>query len=171
MSTAERPERVVQYRKYDGSLHWRHETHLLGEDEHGIWLAAPTGSTVQRGSEPAKQLPWKYVQLIHPDAWWTAIFNNGSGKYEVYIDITTPAKWVDERTVEMVDLDLDVVRRVDGTTDLLDEDEFAEHTRVFAYPDDLVERTLAAATAVKASLDAGAEPFVSVKDHWLALID
>lgn len=34
----------------------------------------------------------------------------------------------------MVDLDLDVVRRFDGSAEILDEDEFAEHQVRYGYP-------------------------------------
>jgi predicted RNA-binding protein associated with RNAse of E/G family len=45
----------------------------------------------------------------------------------LYIDITTVPRWVSGDQVEMVDLDLDVIRRFDGPAEILDEDEFAEH--------------------------------------------
>ena len=38
-----------------------------------------------------------------------------------------------------VDLDLDVVRRTDGTVYVDDEDEFAEHRVSFGYPPEVVE--------------------------------
>ena len=47
-------------------------------------------------------------------------------RYEVYIDMSTVPVW-DGDTMTAIDLDLDVVRLWDGTVEILDEDEFAEH--------------------------------------------
>lgn len=165
-----RPSRTVQYRKWDGSLHWRHDMVLLGGDEHGTWLGARVGSVVQRGSEPPRSLGFAFVQLIRPDEPWTAIFNAPGAKYDVYIDLTTPARWVDDSTVELVDLDLDVVRHPSGAVALLDEDEWAEHRDRFGYPADLIDRTETAATELLASVGDGAEPFGTASSRWLDLV-
>ena len=57
---------TVQFFKYPDRLHWRHETHRLGEDEHGVWLGASTGAIVQRGAEAPMGLNGPTVQLIPP---------------------------------------------------------------------------------------------------------
>ncbi len=124
---------------------------------------------MQRGSEPPISLPTGFVQLIRPDDWWTAIYNApGNAPYEIYIDISTPATWVDERTVECIDLDLDVVRRFTGPIELLDEDEFAEHAELFNYPEDVVQRTAATAQQLLRAVEARTEPFGSASHGWLA---
>jgi protein associated with RNAse G/E len=40
--------------------------------------------------------------------------------------------------VTMIDLDLDVIKRRDGTVFIDDEDEFAEHQVKYAYPADVI---------------------------------
>jgi protein associated with RNAse G/E len=42
-------------------------------------------------------------------------------------------------TITAVDLDLDVIRRHDGTVFVDDEDEFTEHRELYGYPVDVVE--------------------------------
>ena len=68
------------YRKYDGSLHWHQLMRYLGEDDHGVWLGAPAGCTLQRGSEPPITLPQPFVELIPDGQWWTAAFNGEPGQ-------------------------------------------------------------------------------------------
>ena len=70
----------------------------------------------------------------------------------------------------MVDLDLDVVRhRVSGAAQLLDEDEFEEHQRRYAYPAAVIDRTRAAARWLMEAVT-DREPFMSAYRHWLALV-
>ena len=68
------------------------------------------------GDEPPLASP-AFALLIPRDDWWTAAWNRddpGSPfHYEVYIDVSTPARW-EPRRVTMVDLDLDVVRTRSG---------------------------------------------------------
>ncbi len=160
--------RIVQYRKFDGALHWRHEMIYLGDDAHGVWFGAAKGATLQRGTEAPIEAPTPFVQLVHPTAMWTAIFNEAPAKFEIYVDMTTPAEWVDEHTVEYIDLDLDVIRRPTGETELLDEDEFAEHSQTMSYPAELIEATAEAAADLQAVIERGDEPFGSASREWLA---
>ncbi len=129
------PDQVtVQYWKHPQTPHWRQRMRRLGHDEHGIWLGMDEGALFQRGDEPPVPSPTPMVQLIAPGEWWTLLYNGPRHKYPVYVDVIRPATWKSERTVEMVDLDLDVVLDGDGEVRVLDEDEFAEHQVALAYP-------------------------------------
>ena len=81
-----------------------------------------------------------------------------------YADVITPAVW-DGDTVRMVDLDLDVVRRNDGTVEIADEDEFDEHRVALGYPAHVVDP--ARTEAAQSTLREGHEPFGMVGDRWL----
>ncbi len=85
----------------------------------------------------------------------------------MYVDIATTATWVDEQRVEMVDIDLDVVRYQDGSVELLDEDEFLDHQERFNYPAWLVDRARTTAAELVLKVEAGAEPFGSAPATWL----
>lgn len=160
---------VVQYHKYDGSLHWRHDMTLLGTDEHGTWLGAVPGSIVQRGHEPPIPHPHHFVQLISPGTWWTMLFNGDSDpRHETYVDVIMPAEEVGDRRWEMIDLDLDVVRLMDGSVYVDDEDEFAAHTTLLGYPDSVVRQARAAAESLVDRLRERVEPFGAVAESWLA---
>jgi protein associated with RNAse G/E len=131
-----RDVRVV-YRKYDQRLHWHQWMRYLGEDQYGVWLGAPPNSVSQRGSEPEVSHSQAHVQLFPRDKWFTAIFNDEPRWTEIYCDITTPVTF-GESEFTMIDLDLDVVKRRDGTIYVDDEDEFAEHQVMFGYPPDVI---------------------------------
>ena len=69
---------------------------------------------------------------------------------------------LDGGAVHVVDLDLDVVLLHDGTVELLDEDEFAEHQVRYGYPAEVVAQALATADELLARVAAGDEPFGTV---------
>ncbi len=158
---------TVQYFKYPDRLHWRHDAFHMGEDEFGVWLAIPAATTLQRGHEPAFANRWDAVQLITPDDWWSLIYNGTAHKYEVYVDIATPAVWETDDRVTMFDMDLDVVRRQNGTVEILDEDEFLDHQVRYEYPKDLIDATRRATDEVVDLVTRNVEPFKSVATRWL----
>ena len=158
------------FRKYDGSLHWHAWLRRLGDDEHGTWLGATPETAWQRGSEPPITMPGPHVILVPSGQWWVAAFNAAPAKFDVYVDITTAASWPTADEVTMVDLDLDVVRhRHSGGSELLDEDEFQEHQLRYAYPDEVVRSSRAAADLLLEAVTTR-EPFTTVYKGWLALV-
>lgn len=159
---------TVQYLKYPDARHWRHDMVWLGKDEYGIWLGAPPGSTIQRGDEPAISWEEPFVQLVAPDQWWTMIYNGDHRRTRLYVDIVTPPVWLRDDRVEMIDLDLDVVRYQDGTVEVLDEDEFEDHRHALGYPDWMIERALGVTADVKTALEQSREPFGEGALAWMA---
>jgi uncharacterized protein len=161
----------VRYRKFDGSAHRDYPARRLVDDVHGTWLGVDTGTpSIYHGLPSVEQIP--FVLLVPPHAWWTAMFNPPPRTSEVYCDITTPARWEDDHTVDLVDLDLDVVRRRHtGQVELRDEDEFATHRKSFGYPDHLVDHATAAAAWLQAALHNGTQPFASAYRPFLTQLD
>ena len=103
---------TVEFRKHPDTLHWNYRAEVLGEDEYGTWLGVPAGAVLFKGSEP-KTIEGGFVQSIAPGRWWTMVRNIGH-RTSHYVDIITPATWEGPDRVTMVDLDLDVVRLMDG---------------------------------------------------------
>jgi len=166
-----RDVRVV-YTKYDGSLHWHQILQYLGEDEHGIWLGGPAGSTTQRGNEPPIVLEQAFVELIPAGQWWTATFNGDPARTEIYCDIGTPPRWPSPAEVTMADLDLDVLRlRADQQVIIVDEDEFAEHQVRYRYPAEVISAAERAAAWLLDAISAKAEPFGAAYRGWLELVE
>ncbi len=148
----------VRFHKWPDSLHWHFQMQRLDEDEHGVWLAAPPGTTARRGSEPLKTVWGAFICLVPRHQWWTAIWN-AEGNHVLYVDIATPPTW-DGDTVSMFDLDLDVVQhRASGRVDVIDEDEFLDHQVRYDYPQRLIDGARAAAAKVLLALERGDEPF------------
>jgi predicted RNA-binding protein associated with RNAse of E/G family len=155
----------IDFRKWDGARHWQFDMHRLGQDEHGLWLWSPPGSPMQRGHEPVKHSKSVNVKVIPEGRWWTAVWS-WQRRHDLYIDIITPPQW-NGATVTMVDIDLDVIRWADGSVEVLDEDEFAEHQIKFDYPERLVDTARAVTAKLVLALEAGHEPFGSVADSWM----
>jgi uncharacterized protein len=161
---------TVQFLKYPDRLHWRHDMIHLGEDEHGTWLGAPPGTIVQRGHEPPIAWQHPFVQLIPKTGWYAMIRNLAPTRYELYVDVTAGARLSTGR-VEMVDLDLDVVRVVDGSVELLDEDEFLEHRTTLGYPKWVADRARATAARLVSAVEQRREPFGVAAEPWLRRLE
>jgi hypothetical protein len=159
----------VVYRKYNDAAHRDYPAKRLAEDDLGIWLGVVKGTrSVYHGRPSVEQIP--FVLLVPHHAWWTGMFNPAPRTSEVYCDIATPARW-DGDTVHIIDLDLDVVRRrTTGAVELRDEDEFAEHSALYGYPDDVMAAAREAADWLLGALGNGTEPFATAYRKWLALV-
>jgi uncharacterized protein len=157
----------VEYSKYDGRPHRGYPALRLGEDEHGVWLGVPGGDFVDAAPPNEFKYEDPYVLLVPRDEWWTAMFNSPPRRTEIYCDITTPATWAGDH-LQLVDLDLDVRRlREDGDVQLLDEDEFEEHSLAFSYPADVVAAAWDAARFLQHALSDAIEPFAGAYHGWL----
>jgi hypothetical protein len=161
----------VRYRKYDGSAHRDYPARRLADDRHGTWLGVDAGTaSIYHGQPSVEQIP--FVLLVPRDSWWTAMFNPPPRTSEVYCDITSPARWEGDDCVDLIDLDLDVVRRRGtGQVELRDEDEFALHRSCFGYPDEVVAPARAAAAWLWIALGNGTQPFASTYHRFLAQVD
>ena len=87
-----------------------------------------------------------------------ATFHGPGGNVWTYVDMTTPAAW-DHAVVRAVDLDLDVVERLDHTVFVDDEDEFASHQVEFGYPTEIVDLARSSADIVLTALTRHLPPF------------
>lgn len=157
----------IVYRKYDGSLHWHMDGFRLGEDEHGVWVGCPAGTVGRRGLEPPITWDTAYVVCFPRASWWTALFNAPPRRTELYCDISSVPEWHDHE-VTMIDLDLDVLRRRDGSVEVVDEDEFAEHQVRYGYSRSVIEQARLSCDRLAEAAGDGTEPFASAFRPWLA---
>ena len=156
---------AVRFTKWGGALHWHYDVERLGEDEHGLWVAIPVGTVLQRGHEPPTVEAQGCVGVVPWQGTWSALWNRHK-EPEVYVDVTSQPVW-DGDVVHMVDFDLDVVRHRDSSVEILDEDEFAEHQVALGYPADVIATAEATAAWLVESLTARREPFGEVGAAWL----
>ena len=163
----------VVYEKWDGRPHWEFDTVRLGDDAHGTWLGVRRG-TPQARPGASVTAATDHVVLVSNGGEHCATFYAAprhDAAVDVYVDVTCAHRWQDGR-ITMIDLDLDVIRRWDGTVVVDDEDEFAEHRVLLGYPDDVVERALATTLALQSELKARSVPFDgATSDRWLARLE
>lgn len=156
--------------KWGGIPHYRGEVVLLGEDEFGLWLWAAKGRTILRGTEPAFVAATDTVFLVPRDAWWSATWWLDHDELEIYVNIGTVAVFEPERIVS-IDLDLDVIRLVDGTCKVVDRDEFEEHQVAYGYPPDVIDRAEEATAEVLDLMVRGVPPFdAATARAWAATV-
>ena len=161
----------VVYEKWDGRPHWEFDTVRLGDDVHGTWLGVVRG-TPQARPDASVTAAEDHVLLVADAGHYCATFHTDPRRatLEVYVDVTCSHRWNDAR-ITMVDLDLDVIRLWDGTVVVDDEDEFAEHRVLLAYPDEVVEHALATTSALRSELKRRSEPFDgAASERWLAVL-
>lgn len=159
---------TVQFLKNPDSLHWGFDARWLGEDEWGEWIAAPAGTRRWKGHVAVRPSQEDAVFCVPRGAWWHLHYNGATTEFSHFVDIVTPPVWISASRYEMIDLDLDVVRRQDGTVEIEDEDEFEVHQIEYAYTDEMIRRAREETDRVVEMLEAGQEPFFDVAAAWLA---
>jgi hypothetical protein len=162
----------VQLTKWGDRPHWGFDGLFLGSDAHGDWIGFPAGTLMSRPGMEVRP-PNDQVGLVpsgaDADRAWLATFHSPGGSMLTYVDMTSVPEW-DGTVVRAVDLDLDVVKALDGTTYVDDEDEFAEHQVAFGYPPEIVALAEATKDAVLTAMTAGRAPFDGSSDRWLAVL-
>lgn len=161
---------TIQFLKYPQARHWRYTTSRLGIDDHGTWLYGREGDPAQRGDETPVSFESTFVMLVPHSRWWTLVYSPTSPHLSHYVDVCTQPCWVGDDHVEMIDLDLDVVRTADGRVLLWDEDEFTEHSVDLGYPPSLIASARTTAAELMLSLERGDEPFTLTAHTWFERI-
>ncbi len=158
---------IVQFLKNPDHLHWGFETHYLGEDQFGHWMGVPLGTRRWKGDETFHPTREDAVFCAPHEGWWHLHYNGPTTRYSHFVDIVTPPVWVSDSRYEMIDLDLDVVVRQDGSIEVEDEDEFAIHQLAYGYTAEMIEGALAETARIQERLSAREEPFFEVAAGWL----
>lgn len=165
----------LRQRKWDGSPHRQSSMEYLGSDEYGGWLANADGSPFPNNVDPlllaeSRAGRGTHAMFLPRHGCFLAHFNAPPNSATVYTDITTlpefhhdGSAWV----IAAIDMDLDVVLGADGRSWIEDEDEFAEHTDRYGYPDDVVRRMQSTADEVLAAIRNRSEPFGTAWHRWV----
>lgn len=133
-------------RKYNGRLRDEYEAYLYSEDSEKLTIFAPPGTL----SFSPKQGAWSaapdgLLELYFKDKWYNVwhICEQNSQINHIYANIAMPAT-MQKDVLTWIDLDLDLRVHLDGSLELLDEDEFVENSVRFAYPPSVVAQARAA---------------------------
>jgi hypothetical protein len=159
----------AQFTKWGGKRHHGADLLYLGADEHGDWLGDPVGNTWSGGPRSFTSIT-DNVLVVPRDRGMAAMFYSPhpAQAFELYVDITTTPVWQGE-LVTAVDLDLDVIRRFDGTWFVDDEDEFAEHQHTYGYPAEVIAAAEAECARVSDEVRSGAAAFAgATASRWHA---
>jgi hypothetical protein len=149
--------------KWGGRPHWEMDAVYLGADAHGDWIGFPTGTFMSR---PGFEFTTENHQVgLVPQEGWLATFHGPGGKVRTYVDMTTVPVW-DGSVVRAVDLDLDVIERLDGTVFVDDEDEFEEHQARYSYPPEIVALASSTKDTVLAAVSGRLPPFDGAAARW-----
>jgi hypothetical protein len=164
----------VRMTKWGERPHWQFDAVYLGDDEHGTWLGFPRGTHMTRpGAEYVS--PTDQLGLVPPTGWperergWLTTFHGPGGPLSVYVDVVAPPAWSGS-TVTAVDLDLDVVRELDGRVWVDDEDEFALHRVELGYPPEVVAAARASCDRLVREISRAAPPYDGAARPWFELL-
>nr|WP_198425715.1 DUF402 domain-containing protein [Microbacterium ureisolvens] len=157
-----------RWRKWDGGPHWVNDCIYLGRDRWGDWVGQPAGwRNVRPGLEFVADRP--NVTLLPPSGDYTLTVHGSARRVRIYIDIAWDVHW-ENREPQGIDMDLDVVKAVDGRGLFIDDrDEWDDHRVAYGYPADIVEKLEALALDLEQRVGAGTAPFDdATPDAWLA---
>ena len=164
-------EMIMQWRKWDGAPHWRHECLYLGADAWGDWVGQPVGwRSARPGASLVAESP--NVTLVPRAASDYALTVNRDHPrgLRIYIDLGWDVRWTDDPLlVTGIDMDLDVVRRTDERGLYIDDrDEWEEHRSRYGYPPEVVAHLEGRARELEQQVGAGHAPFDdATADAWL----
>lgn len=165
------------FKKWPDTLHWSVMTTVLARTDRGLWLGTKQGTPIARPTGPPAKASGDSVVLYTPGTPWVARWyacrtaEGRASMFSCYVDITTPPVFKGD-SVEVVDLDLDVVRTWEGAVAVLDEDEFGERSSSLGYPERLVAAAMASCEQVQQALSTSLPPFggehTEIADDWFS---
>jgi uncharacterized protein len=130
---------------------------LLGEGEFGRWLGVTKGDPWWNPDGVTTGVFVASVVMVVPlGAFWTACFNLADPMVDV--DVALPARWLGD-ALEIIDLDLDVVRSINGNVRVRDQDEFELVRMTWARPDDIATQAAATCERLRELIARRAQPF------------
>src|SRR6185312_5345721 len=131
---------LLRATKYDGTAHWIQPFQVVSDD--GTLLVAQyRARTPIYTSRGEFRSPYDSRVYFWRDRWYNVfrLSRPGCALALWYCNVTTPPSF-DGCQIGYVDLDLDVTVRPDGCIELLDEHEFADHQKLYSYPNAVIER-------------------------------
>ena len=105
-----------------------------------------------------------FTGLFWTDRWYNVWQIDRTEGVLFYANVAMPCQF-DGSILRWVDLDIDVVCYTDGSIVVKDEHEFEEHILLLAYPEDVIERALAARDELLCLARAGEFPFNQTGHH------
>ena len=152
----------VEMTKWVDTPHWHMPATYLGSDPAGDWIGFPSGTHMTR---PGMEVTTSNDQVgLVPAAGnavgraWLATFHAPGGNVWTYVDMTSIPEW-HGGVVRAVDLDLDVIERLDRSVIVDDQDEFDEHRVSLGYPREIVDLAMSTRDLIHTAVTARVPPF------------
>jgi protein associated with RNAse G/E len=149
---------------YDGSPHWLHRAYLVHQRGGLVVTQTFAGAEVITHSGTWIS-PFDARGHYWADRWYNVIRLDrprGQGLYGYYCNVATPAEF-DGENLHYSDLQIDVRVYVEEgggwRVEVVDEDEFEEARRRYAYPESLVQAAHGAVGELRRLIEARAFPF------------
>ncbi|MEM8487353.1 MAG: DUF402 domain-containing protein [Bacteroidota bacterium] len=151
----------VESRKYDGSLRSSSKHAYVVRTSRSVDLFSSPGTPFfYHVSNEERYNENGLIELYLPGKWFNVmhIFEHISHQCAMYINLAMPPEIETDR-LSWVDMDLDYRVDLDGSIELVDEEEFQAHAELWRYPDDLQQQIRAEAKKLPALIEAGNFPF------------
>lgn len=150
---------LLRATKFDGSAHWIQPFTVLADDGCLLVTKYYAGTPIYT-SRGEFRSPYDSTVYFWRNRWYNVfrLAKPGCSLALWYCNVATPAIY-DYGQLSYVNLDLDVAVRPDGNIELLDEDEFELHQKLYSYPQDVTDRAERAAGEVMDLARSGAFPF------------
>lgn len=151
--------------KYDGSRHWEFDCEVVREEGSLLVASNHAGQTLTN-PKGEWRTPWDTLNHFWTDRWYNVMrCHTSNGRLDnFYCNVATPAV-INGDQVTYVDLDLDLRVSAEGRLEILDEDEFLEHSRRMSYPRDVIEQSRAALDELVRLASAAEGPFEILRDQ------
>lgn len=145
--------------KYDGTAHWIQPFQVVSDDGN-LLIASYRARTPIYTSRGEFRSPYDSLVYFWRDRWFNVfrLSRPGCGLALWYCNVTTPPTF-DGQQIGYIDLDLDVTVRSNGGIELLDQDEFDEHQKIYGYPDEVIAQAEDAAREIILLAEENGFPF------------
>lgn len=126
----------VQSYKHDGSLHRCWDRNLVIADDDEFLIVASHRTKVTEGDGRRWYTREPAVTFFSKKEWFNVICMFKADGVNFYCNIASPTL-IDHGIAKYIDYDLDVKLFPDGSTRLLDRQEYDKHKKTFGYSDEL----------------------------------
>ena len=128
----------IQSYKHDGSLHrtWAKGLVLESNEKQFVVVTNKAWVTESNGRHWITREP--AICFFYPDRWFNIVCMIRKTGIYYYCNLASPSLY-DSEAIKNIDYDLDVKVYPDGSWDILDRDEYIEHSNKMAYSEDIKE--------------------------------
>jgi protein associated with RNAse G/E len=151
----------IVVRKYDYRLHLTFPAYLVTGTGDRLCFQAQIGGVIDHRTRGHRWIIDRPFEVVFWRARWYNVYLNLREDHtfdHFYCNVSLPPS-LSDHTITFIDLDLDVRIWPDGRLELLDEDEFIEHSARFAYSPDLQQAARQAVDGILALWQTRQPPF------------